>query len=136
MESGLNELMTQIASESAPTQPGCFYSKDADCVFCHLEDVPYYAERVDGLLAIYRADDDARLVGAELKGASRFLQHDVPGSGLTRTSEVQVLDLVLRTYRSQPQLAARNPAVLKRKAGYFDLVDRVTSSATELQIAQ
>lgn len=138
MESGLNELMTRIAQEEGPARQGCFYSRDADCVFCHLEDVPYFAERVDGLLTIYRAEEDARLVGAQLKGVSKLPKHDVLGLGLRHEGDVQVLELVLLTFRSQPQPSTPEPEALRRKADYFDVLDRlhgITIPAAELQIA-
>lgn len=131
----IDELMAKIAAEEpGPVQPGCFYSKDGDCVFCHVEDVPYYAERVDELLTVYRAEDDHRLVGAQIKGISRLPRHDALGLSLGREGGVQIVELLLLTFRSQdPQ-----PSEDRRKARYFDLVTRLhghSIPADELQLA-
>lgn len=66
----IDELMSRIAREdTSPSRPGCFHSRDGGCVFVHLEDVPYRAERVDELLTVYLAEDDGRLVGAQITAA-------------------------------------------------------------------
>jgi hypothetical protein len=135
----IDELMSQIAQDdAAPTEPGCFYSKDGDCVFCHIEDVPYYADRVDELLTVYLAEEDGRLVGAQIKGVSKLPTHDALGLELRREGNVQVVELLLLTFRSQPQLASEDAGVVRRKAKYFDVVTRLhgfSIPAAELQTA-
>lgn len=49
-------------------RPGWYHSKDGDCIFAHWEDVPSYAERINGPITVYRAMDDKRIVGCQLKG--------------------------------------------------------------------
>jgi hypothetical protein len=137
----IDELMSKIAQDdAAPTQPGCFYSKDGDCVFCHIEDVPYCAERVDELLTVYLAEDDGRLVGAQIKGVSKLPTHDAVGLELRRAGNVQVVGLLLLTFRSQPQPpASEDVGVVRRKAKYFDVVTRLhgfSIPAAELQTTQ
>jgi hypothetical protein len=135
----IDDLMRQIArDESASVQPGCFYSKDGDCVFCHIEDVPYFAERVDELLTVYLAEDDRRLVGAQIKGVSKLPTHDALGLELRREGDVQVVELLLLTFRSQPQPVSEDVGVVRRKAKYFDVVTRLhgfSIPAAELQTA-
>lgn len=140
MESmSIDELMGRIArEESGPTRPGCFYSKDGDCVFCHIEDVPYFAERVDELLTVYLAEDDRRLVGAQIKGVSRLPEHDALGVNLRRQGSVQVVELLLLTFsRLEPRAPSEDTGVVRRKAKYFDVVSRLhgfTIPADELQL--
>lgn len=140
MESlNIDELMAQIAREEpGPAKPGCFYSKDGDCVFCHLEDVPYYAERVDELLTVYLAEDDRRLVGAQIKGVSKLPTHDALGLSLRRKGSVQVVELLLLTFKSQEPQPPEDVGVVRRKAKYFDVVTRLhglSIPAGELQLA-
>ncbi|RMG10556.1 MAG: hypothetical protein D6731_17260 [Planctomycetota bacterium] len=140
MESlSVDELMSQIAQDdAAPTEPGCFYSKDGDCIFCHIEDVPYYADRVDELLTVYLAEEDGRLVGAQSKGVSKLPTHDALGLELRREGNVQVVELLLLTFQSQPKAASEDTGVVRRKAKYFDVVTRLhgfSIPAAELQTA-
>lgn len=140
MESlSIDELMRQIAREDpSPSRPGCYYSKDGDCVFCHVEDVSYTAERVDELLTVYLADDDRRLVGAQIKGVSRLPHHDALGLSLRREGSVQVIELLLLTFRRQePKAALESDEVLRRKATYLDVMAQLQGlsiPAKELQL--
>jgi hypothetical protein len=73
-------LRDTSAQPSAPNdKPSGYVSADGDCLFYHHEDVPYFADRVDGLLTLFRAMTDSHLVGFELKGISQM-----PTSGLHR----------------------------------------------------
>jgi hypothetical protein len=134
----IDELMSQIVrDQSAPPRPGCFYSRDGDCVFCHVEDVPYHADRVDELLTVYLAEDDGRLVGAQIKCVSELPRHDALGVNLRREGDVQVVELLLLTFRRQEPQAA-SESVVCRKARYFDVVTRLhgfSIPAAELQLA-
>ncbi|MEM1107271.1 MAG: hypothetical protein AAGH99_01105 [Planctomycetota bacterium] len=49
------------------------YSQSGDCIFYYLEDAESYAERVDEVLTVYRAFDDDRTVGFQIKGISALL---------------------------------------------------------------
>lgn len=44
-----------------------YYSKDGDCWFIVIEDVPYKRVRVDEFFTAYEALDDRRLVGIQIK---------------------------------------------------------------------
>src|SRR5438874_11114622 len=50
------------------------YFADGDFASLFLEDVPYFAERVDELLTLYRAMDDHRFVGCKIKGVRRIME--------------------------------------------------------------
>jgi len=136
----VEELMNRIAEDgtSKPTQ-GSYYSRDGDCVFCHVEDVPYVAERVDELLTVYLAEDDRRLVGAQIKGVSKLPKHDVMGVELRQDDEVGILDLLLLTFTTQAPRALESglTGVVGRKATYFDALTRLrgcTIPAADLQL--
>ena len=134
----LDELMVRIArEETSSPRSGCFYSRDGDCVFCHIEDVPYHAERVDELLTVYLAEDDRRLVGAQIKGVSKLPTHDALGLTLRREGSVQVVELLLLTFKSQSAPKGDDVGAVRRKAKYFDVVTRLhgfSIPAEELQL--
>jgi hypothetical protein len=51
------------------------YFKEGDFVSYFIEDRPYFAERVDELLTIYRAmDDHEHIVGCKIKGISHLVE--------------------------------------------------------------
>ncbi len=131
----LDELMNRIRDQvNEPVRPGCYYSRVADSVFCHLEDVPYRAEPVDEVLTVYLAEDDGRLVGAQIKGASKLPTHDVLRLDLGRREDVQLVELVLLTFQTTPSEAE----AARRKATYFDVarsLQGLSIPATELQRA-
>jgi hypothetical protein len=53
------------------SEPGWYHSKDGDCIFAYWEDVPSYADRINGPITVYRAVDDNRIVGCQLKGVEK-----------------------------------------------------------------
>lgn len=47
---------------------GCIFHQEADLLTVQFENKPYYAERVDKFLTVFKAFDGGDLVGFELKG--------------------------------------------------------------------
>ncbi|MBI2921549.1 MAG: hypothetical protein HYY18_10745 [Planctomycetes bacterium] len=94
-------LNTAAASAAGPARPGGWYSASSDCVFYHLEDVPYRAVRVDDLLTVYEAEDDARIVGVQIMGI-RKLPTDHALRAAVAHGQMEVALLVLETYRQSP----------------------------------
>ena len=60
--------------------PG-YYSEAGDCIFYHLEDVGYYAERIDDIVTLYKSDDDKRIVGFQIKGIKALMEGRVERRG-------------------------------------------------------
>jgi hypothetical protein len=69
---------------------------------------------------------------------SKLPTHDALGLELRREGDVQVVELLLLTFRSQPQPVSEDAGVVRRKAKYFDVVTRLhgfSIPAAELQTA-
>ena len=94
----LDEGARKLPSEP---QPGGWYSPEGDCVFFYRENVPTVAERVDGLLTIYRAEADGRIVGAQIKGFAKLPPHDLFLLRLGRNKSFDILELLLATFYRQ-----------------------------------
>ncbi len=62
------------------TYPNCYHSQSGDCVFFFNEPGEFFATRVDGLLTLYLAPSDNRVIGAQVKGVSKI--KDLAGIGV------------------------------------------------------
>jgi hypothetical protein len=118
----MEDALTRFLSERAegvtgPPSPGGFYSKEGDCVFFYNEPVDSKAERVDELLTVYRALDDNRIVGAQIKGISRLPKHDLMRLTVMEYKGIEIVALVLSTfYRQRPDGIERDPRTLRSYA--------------------
>ena len=74
-----------IAGEPLPFKPHSTYDKDGDCVEFLAKPGPFYGERIDDLVTVYRSQADDEVVGALIKGVKRFCQKTLdqyPGFGI------------------------------------------------------
>ena len=55
-------------------KPALKYSAAGDCLFLYLEEGESYRDRVDGILTVFRAIDDDRIVGLQIKGMSALVK--------------------------------------------------------------
>ncbi|MEX2387032.1 MAG: hypothetical protein WD534_04060 [Phycisphaeraceae bacterium] len=69
-------LMDIIRDYRAPEQfnPRPWYSRAGDCLFYHFDEAESYADRVDDVVTVYRAFEDDRLVGCQIKGITALIQ--------------------------------------------------------------
>ncbi len=74
-EANMDDLMQYLAGkEAGPFKAETYYSSDGDFMTFFLRDDQCYAERVDELLTVYRADANDDLVGCKVKGVSLLMQ--------------------------------------------------------------
>lgn len=80
---GFFENAAYVANKKAEAEgktvpePGWYQSKEGDCIFAYWDNAPSYAERINGPITIYRALDDNRIVGCQLKGVGgQFAEQD------------------------------------------------------------
>ena len=73
---GMVENAAYVAKKKAEAggEPVWFYSKDGDCIFAYWENVPTYGDRLNGSLTIYRAVDDNRVIGCQVKGVEKEMK--------------------------------------------------------------
>lgn len=64
----------EIAGDPVPFRPHSVYDKDGDCVEFLAKPDPFYGERVDELVTVYRSHANDEIVGALIKGVKRFCQ--------------------------------------------------------------
>lgn len=91
LESYLNKMAAKGPKKSSP---GAFCSPDGDCVFFWSKDRPHTRERVDGLLTLFRADDDQEIIGVQIKGISRLPEHDVLAVVVRQSKKVSMVTLL------------------------------------------
>ena len=103
--SSVESLLQELARKSQTRVPGGWRSKVGDCVRYFNEDASHYRERVDELLTLYRADDDARIIGVQIKGMSRLPKHDVLAI-LVQSGELEVVTLLMLTFAQRPERKA------------------------------
>jgi hypothetical protein len=109
-------LADMMSGESAfKAEP--WYNPYGDCVVYKIADEATVAERVDGLLTIYRSADDDRPIGFQIKGV-RAIINRFGLEGLAFTSEidaksvksVSIALLLLAAYEEGPYTLGRRMA--------------------------
>lgn len=103
--SSLEDVFKEItARKREHVLKGGFHCPEGDCVFVHLEDAPHYRERVDQLVTFYKALDDGRFIGLQIKGISK-LKCDVvqvtATHGKAKPYLVEAVQLLFLTYAHQ-----------------------------------
>lgn len=97
MATNLDDLFAMAESEagaSGEREAGGYYNPEGDCIQFYNVDVPYRRDRVDELLTLYKALDDGRVIGFQLKGISQ-LPPEVEAIGVDHTpDEVMAIGLV------------------------------------------
>lgn len=106
-------------------RPG--YSKAGDCLFLYFDPAESYADRVDGILTVYRAFDDDRIVGFQVKGISHLVKQ-IGQYGYHFDEQVE-LSLVLLIAGFKLDESDEND----RAALYRDLIARSRSEHIPLQ---
>lgn len=70
-----NEFMKHVRQVCKPPEVFCpiaRYSKDGDCVEFFAKDDDFCAERIDGLLTVYRSNENGEIIGSLIKGVSHI----------------------------------------------------------------
>ena len=76
------ELVLGKVRPDAPFEPAATYDRDGDCIEFLAGPDSFYGERVDDLVTVYYSHETGEIVGALLKGVSRFCQElskNLPG---------------------------------------------------------
>lgn len=60
--------------------PLAIYNKDGDMIEWYIDRVSYYAEYVNNLITIYRAEDDGRVIGGCIKNIAHIMNPIIPPS--------------------------------------------------------
>lgn len=82
----LNEFIDNLSVPSEPFEPTAKYDPDGDCIEFIIRAEPFYAERIDGLVTVYRSQPNDEIVGSLIKGVSAFckkLHQRFPGFEIT-----------------------------------------------------
>lgn len=96
-----------------------WYNPYGDCIVCLVANEAEVAERIDGILTIYRSATDNRPIGFEIKGVSTLLKHfgadalavRSESSGTGKSSElISVSALLLAAYEGGPKTLGRRDA--------------------------
>jgi hypothetical protein len=66
--------LTLLGGAREPVVPASYYNEDGDCIEIRLSDESYFADRADGLVTLYIGRETGKVVGAVIKGVTRFLQ--------------------------------------------------------------
>lgn len=80
------KAMMLLAGSAEDFNPTAYYDSDGDCIEFLISPEPFFAERIDDLLTVYWSqENNQQLVGAVLKGISKFFEETVrslPGFSL------------------------------------------------------
>ena len=76
------ELVLGKVRPDARFEPTATYDRDGDCIEFLASPDSFYGERVDDLVTVYYSHDTGEIVGALIKGVSKFCQElskNLPG---------------------------------------------------------
>ena len=114
----VDSLLKRLLQEgSGKTTPGAWYSPEGDCIFCYKEDVDDYAEYVDKWLTIYRAEEDDRIIGVQVKHISNISKDAEMIFAWFGPDSVDIVHLILEVREESPPTDAE-----VYKAKLFDAV--------------
>lgn len=105
----LAEAIEAIDGAWNGSTPDCseYFSPEGDCLFFYNEDAPYYRERVDNLLTVFRAVKGGRIMGLQVKGISDLPNHSALGVDVTTKDKLPRFDLVNIVLFSYGQAVAK-----------------------------
>src|SRR5689334_19085297 len=75
-------------------EPVAQYIPDGDCLTFYFKPDPYYAERVDNLLTVYRSETSGEMTGCQVKGITCILKR-LGDFGVQIQSESPTVDIRL-----------------------------------------
>jgi hypothetical protein len=112
-----------------PFRPTVTYVPEGDCIEFVVSDNDYHAERIDGLVTVYRDEQTGEIVGSLIKGVRRFVEKVLqrcPGFKIEIEDQRVKLehiflaqlwseprrreDMLVRTYRKLIEVAERTGA--------------------------
>jgi len=74
-----------MATTDGPFEPRASYDPDGDCIEFLAAPDSFYAERIDGLVTVYRSQKTDDIIGSLIKGARALcsrLSQTLPGLGI------------------------------------------------------
>jgi hypothetical protein len=135
----LNEFVSGI-SRDVPDNPKPWYNPAGDCITFQMADEAVVADRIDGILTIYRSAIDERPIGFQIKDVGAITrQFGLKGISVEcradkhELQEVSISALLLAAYEQGPQ-------TIGRRTGYATAFDcspnqRLTMDDSNLEIA-
>ena len=69
----LMQKVLGLVGEPEDFKPFAYYNKDGDCIEFFAKSDDYYAERVDGLLTVYRSRENGEIIGSLLKNIKEII---------------------------------------------------------------
>jgi hypothetical protein len=132
MAKKLEEFLSEIDPTDHQFHPRPRYSREGDCVIFYFEESESYGDRVDGILTVYRALDDDRIVGCQLKGIATLLERanhfkfeiEIDDHGVRFSALLLVSNLIAE----QPQYQ-----LPRRRKMYEDLLNRAGGLAVSIE---
>jgi hypothetical protein len=70
--------MLKLAVGAPAFEPTATYDADGDCIEFLAKSDPFYGERVDDLVTVYRSQENGEIIGSLIKGVQSLLQKN-PG---------------------------------------------------------
>lgn len=124
-----------LAGEPLPFRPHSTYDKDGDCVEFLAKPGPFYGERIDDLVTVYRSQANDEIVGALVKGVKRFCEKvlaQYPGFGIEiQDGKVKLACLFRAKAWSTPKANDKLPLLLYRK-----LIDAAEAAEAETELCE
>ena len=112
--------------ESRPT-----HSQAGDCVELYFEDADHYAERVDCWLTVFKAFDDRRLIGFQIKNVASLLSRF---DKLDLNCRVSGTKWTIRLFAFISCIAFTEPRVSSNES-YLDIAKHVLNSNQAFELA-
>lgn len=123
----LKEIVSGVSRATSDT-PKPWFNPAGDCITFQMADEAVVADRIDGLLTIYRSAIDERPIGFQIKGVAAITRRfGLKGicvecrSDKHELQEVSISALLLAAYE-------QGPLTISRREGYATALDCATNS--------
>jgi hypothetical protein len=132
MVSGFLEKVLGEDPGNAQFQAQPWYNRYGDCVVFHSSEEEGYAERVDDLLTLYRAVEDDRVVGFQVKGVASIIRRFQLESMKieARTQDGEVKEVSITALLMGAAFSSPGQPTPRRRYGYMQAADLVSRGMT------
>jgi len=73
------EYVLNLAKDAPPFKPTATYYPEGDCIEFFASPAPFYGDRIDDLVTVYRRHETDEITGLLIKGVSGLCKHFPPG---------------------------------------------------------
>ena len=111
------EFLAEFKTAKPTFKAEAFYNEHGDCIDYQTVDEPFYGDRLNSLVTVYRSMRDRRVIGFLVKGVRRILQTiDCNIMAIGTAEDANGSIAIIRIVMAAMEVAAEEPTEEQREA--------------------